>query len=352
MRKRTRRKPLLPFFFLLLVASLVVVAFLFSHVYTLITLLFEDGSRDLVDRGELNRLRREGVVDEKIPKIIHQTYANESVTGRWEVAQMTCIKLHEGWEYMLWTDAKARYFIEQEYNWFLHTYDSYPYMIQRADAIRYFVLAHYGGIYIDLDEGCILPLDPLLSLPAFLRLTTPTGISNDIMGSVPSHPFFIQAIRSLQSYARNWYVPYITVMYTTGPLFLSVIWKEYMRRDAKGDERVRVLGVEEGEVGGGKWGFWIHAQGGGSSWHGRDAKVIFWMESHWKLLALFGFLLTGFFLLFLYRLYAHLSFFQAPTRYRRKSITTSPSQRLLDIFSSLSPSSPSARERLEEHRIE
>src|SRR5947208_4237900 len=44
----------------------------------------------------------------------------------------------------LWTDAKARYLIEKEYNWFLETYDSYPYMIQRADVIRYFVLAHYG----------------------------------------------------------------------------------------------------------------------------------------------------------------------------------------------------------------
>jgi mannosyltransferase OCH1-like enzyme len=101
MRKRTRKKPFLPFFFLLLLTSLFLVAFLFSRVYTLITLLFEDGARDLIDREELNRLRREGVADEKIPKIIHQTYANESVTGRWEVAQMTCVKLHAGWEYMV-----------------------------------------------------------------------------------------------------------------------------------------------------------------------------------------------------------------------------------------------------------
>lgn len=66
------------------------------------------------------------------------------------------------------------------------------------------------------------------------------------MGSVPQHPFFLRVIQSLQSYSRNWQVPYVTVMYSTGPLFLSVIWKEYMA-EVKGDEekRVRILMPEE-----------------------------------------------------------------------------------------------------------
>jgi inositol phosphorylceramide mannosyltransferase catalytic subunit len=34
----------------------------------------------------------------------------------------------------------------------LETFDGYQFPIQRADAIRYFVLAYYGGIYIDLDD--------------------------------------------------------------------------------------------------------------------------------------------------------------------------------------------------------
>ena len=52
----------------------------------------------------------------------------------------------------MWTNEKARDFMVAEYPWFLETYDNYPQPIQRADAIRYFVLAHYGGIYIDLDD--------------------------------------------------------------------------------------------------------------------------------------------------------------------------------------------------------
>jgi len=52
----------------------------------------------------------------------------------------------------LWTDVKSREFIATEYPWFLTTFDNYSQPIQRADAIRYFVLAHFGGIYIDLDD--------------------------------------------------------------------------------------------------------------------------------------------------------------------------------------------------------
>ncbi len=57
--------------------------------------------------------------------------------------------------FQLWTDEQSRNFIAAEYPWFLETFDGYKYPIQRADSIRYFVLAHYGGIYIDLDDECI-----------------------------------------------------------------------------------------------------------------------------------------------------------------------------------------------------
>lgn len=42
------------------------------------------------------------------------------------------------------------------YPWFIETWDSYIYPIERADAIRYFALVHFGGIYIDLDDVRLL----------------------------------------------------------------------------------------------------------------------------------------------------------------------------------------------------
>ena len=52
----------------------------------------------------------------------------------------------------------SRELIATEYPWFLTTFDNYTQPIQRADAIRYFVLSHYGGIYIDLDD--VRPIGP------------------------------------------------------------------------------------------------------------------------------------------------------------------------------------------------
>jgi mannosyltransferase OCH1-like enzyme len=151
------------------------------------------------------------------------------------------------------------------------------------------VLAFYGGIYIDLDDGCNRRLDPLLSYSAWVRWTVPTGISNDAMGAVPQHPFFLTVIDSLQKYNRNWFMPYITVMYSTGPLFLSVVWKEYMWETRAVTDRVRIL-MPDGYKGY-SWSFFNITKG--SSWHGKDAQTIFWMGKHWLLLTVTGFAIAG-----------------------------------------------------------
>ncbi|OBT96944.1 hypothetical protein VE01_05574 [Pseudogymnoascus verrucosus] len=101
----------------------------------------------------------------------------------------------------LLTNSLSREFIRKEYGGFLETFDSYPFPVQRADAIRYFVLDHYGGIYLDLDDGCARRLEIMLEYPAWLRRSLPTGIGNDALGSVPHHPFIKRVIESLENYA-------------------------------------------------------------------------------------------------------------------------------------------------------
>jgi mannosyltransferase OCH1-like enzyme len=54
--------------------------------------------------------------------------------------------------HQLWTNVSSRDLLVKEYPWFVKTWDSYRFPIQRADSIRYFILVHYGGIYIDLDN--------------------------------------------------------------------------------------------------------------------------------------------------------------------------------------------------------
>lgn len=54
--------------------------------------------------------------------------------------------------HQLWTNVSSRDLLAKEYPWFVKTWDNYRFPIQRADSIRYFILVHYGGIYIDLDN--------------------------------------------------------------------------------------------------------------------------------------------------------------------------------------------------------
>lgn len=272
-----------------LVINIIIIGFLVHSVWTLLTLLFIDGSEDQISRAELPA-PNSGKISERprlIPKIIHQTYINESIPEHWQAPQQSCLDLHPDYEYKLWTDKKSREFIAAEYPWFLETFDGYEFPIQRADAIRYFVLAHFGGIYIDLDDGCNRSLDPLLAYPAWVRRTTPTGISNDAMGAIPRHPFFLRAIDSLPDYNRNWILPYITVMGSTGPLFLSIIWRHYNSAGPTGLDRVRVLFRDE--YNNHPWSFFTHHRG--SSWHGSDVGFIFWMAQHWIFLTVCGFTL-------------------------------------------------------------
>ncbi|ODQ66134.1 hypothetical protein NADFUDRAFT_46663 [Nadsonia fulvescens var. elongata DSM 6958] len=292
----------------LLIVNGIFVFIAICYLFDLITLLYDDSSRYAITSLEIDAaLSNSSTIPGQsgdnnkqtpqplIPKIIHQTYKTDIIPEDWLVAQKSCKNLHPDYEYRLWTDETSRQFIKEHYDWFLETFDNYPMPIMRADAIRYFVLYHFGGIYIDLDDGCQRSLDPLLQFRAFLRKTDPTGISNDVMGSVPHHPFFKKTIDSLKKYNHSWLIPYVTIMYSTGPLFLSVILKQYNRWGNPIADQVKVL-VKPFYKGNADKSFFFYAPG--SSWHLGDAKFIFSMGKHWFLAALFGTaLVLGFFYL-------------------------------------------------------
>lgn len=85
--------------FLITVGILVI--YLVHSVYTLLTLLVENGSADAIHSAEIPA-PNSPLIDNMphyIPKIIHQTYINESVPEHWREAQRSCIDLHEDYEY-------------------------------------------------------------------------------------------------------------------------------------------------------------------------------------------------------------------------------------------------------------
>ena len=174
--------------------SIVFFTLALSSVSTFPALLVENAAFHIVQPSELAviDLARNSSLPQLIPRIIHQTYSDTSILERWRLAQESCIKMHPDYEYKFWTDSDSCAFILKEYLWFLSTSVKHPDDIQRADAIRYFILTHYGRFYIDLDSGCRRCLDPSgNSLPGYI---SPNRLCDDGIGAAPGHHFFLYMI--------------------------------------------------------------------------------------------------------------------------------------------------------------
>jgi mannosyltransferase OCH1-like enzyme len=91
------------------------------------------------------------IENKKIPKIIHQTWKTKNIPKEFQAFCKKIKIIFKDFEYILWTDEDNRNFIKEKFGWFLPIYDGYKKNIERVDAVRYFILYEYGGIYMDLD---------------------------------------------------------------------------------------------------------------------------------------------------------------------------------------------------------
>ncbi|KAH7246771.1 nucleotide-diphospho-sugar transferase [Fusarium tricinctum] len=216
-----------------------------------------------------------------IPRILHQTSANETVPYAWTDLVQSCKSAYSDFEYKHWTDERARDFISAEYHWFLETWDTFPFNIQRADAIRYFVLYHYGGIYLDMDTLCneTIPLYQIESngaaYHAVFKSTTPTGVSNDMIIASAHHPAITKALSCILLYygvTRLWarLLPHVAVMVSAGPLFLTMALKNYLLEQPSLPEKtIQVINATELEP--------YLADFDGASWHHGDTRALMWI---------------------------------------------------------------------------
>eukprot|EP01147_Barroeca_monosierra_P004544 gene4544-8566_t len=161
----------------------------------------------------------------KIPKIIHQTYKTEHLPDDWKDTPKSWNKTHPKWKYEFWTDDRNRRFIEEHYSWFLKQFDAYPNGIQRADAIRYFILYHYGGVYADLDIVPIRNIEPMLGDAELLLPETPNlGLTNAFMAATARNDFMYFLTTQLEGNANRWFhlTRHWQIITSTGPTF---IWR-------------------------------------------------------------------------------------------------------------------------------
>lgn len=81
-----------------------------------------------------------------IPAKLHHIHLGPNPPAQeWLTARADCLKHHDSWETFLWNDTNAPQFVEEHYPHLYDMWKSYPFMVQRVDALRYMALDKYGG---------------------------------------------------------------------------------------------------------------------------------------------------------------------------------------------------------------
>ncbi|KAK4191262.1 family 32 putative glycosyltransferase [Podospora australis] len=255
-------------------------------------IFFEHAGLELTQAQVLDAYKESGPNSTRIqyiPKIIHQVFhnwhdpGNDTLPTDWTENVQKCVKLNPDFEFKLWTEKSSREFMEKEYPWFLRTYDGYHHKVQRVDAVRYFLLLHYGGIYMDLDNSCMTDLTPLLYYPVWITDGARGALSNNILGATPNHPFWTHMTMSLIPYNYNYFFPYVTISYASGQWFETDVWQNYHASLPKPsanpniEHRLYRLIMDDRPTAD-KWIFFTQERGG--SWNNWDNRFFGWIGEH------------------------------------------------------------------------
>ena len=176
------------------------------------------------------------VSNDKYTPIVFQTWKSTTVIpDNMKYWRNTWSHYHPTYQHLLWDDDMNRMFIEHYFKWFLPIYDGYTHNINRADAIRYFFLYLYGGIYADMDFECLQNFDELFNkytktsdiilgkMNTHERDKT-HGIPNAIMISKPRQEFWLCVIYYLIKNSDHSHIET-----STGPIMLYQAYEYYMK---------------------------------------------------------------------------------------------------------------------------
>ncbi|WP_245493384.1 glycosyltransferase [Mesorhizobium sp. M4B.F.Ca.ET.013.02.1.1] len=151
-----------------------------------------------------------------IPKILHQTWKTDSIPARFQAYVESWKRLHPGWTVMFWNDRMLLEFVARHYPDFLPTFCSYSQGVLRADAGRYLLLHHFGGVYADIDCECVAPFDLLTGEDRIVVCREPDTharvqagfrglpylLFNGTIASPPGHPFWLHLLSFLPGLAH------------------------------------------------------------------------------------------------------------------------------------------------------
>jgi mannosyltransferase OCH1-like enzyme len=182
-------------------------------------------------------------LDRDVPKIIHQIWFGDpskkpELTKGWESYTS------QGWQYRLWTEKdldEAATFVSKRNLDLIKTLISKKNWWAASDILRYELIRHMGGIYIDCDfhaptfANKSIPIEAVFRMKGVTFVTEHHGrnigsnsalfVMNGILVAPPNHPIFSHACETIEENINAWKGAKkdVNAMYSTGPFFLNRI---------------------------------------------------------------------------------------------------------------------------------
>ena len=195
---------------------------------------------------------------ELVPPIFHRIDLSENhadSVSKYEDAVSICQTLHPNWTHHLWTDENATEFMRKLYPDLLARYKGRRRSMEYANILKYALLDHYGGVYLNLDIGCIQPLEELRGLPFLTPGAYPVGVSKAFILSRPHHPFLRRLLEGMERRSLRRRLPGIANILNIGSMYFSNSWMGYVRSMARRgvenmseNQRVFVLADKRGNL--------------------------------------------------------------------------------------------------------
>ena len=226
---------------------------------------------------------------QSFPKIIHQTWKTNCIPKKWQISQTQWKKLHPDWEYKLWTDKQINQYIKDKHPQFLEIWNSFPHYIQKVDAIRYFILKDFGGIYSDLDIVPRIALDEFVDNMTVEAMFVSSAnfkmvgcFTNAFMISHKGATIWDSIINELYKKSDRWWHigKHLQVMNTTGPYMVTRVINNHDKiiglLPAKLFNSTAVTDIESSDI---LHRFQLNNYNSvlinifGSSWHEADSKI-------------------------------------------------------------------------------
>lgn len=153
-----------------------------------------------------------------VPRIFHWIWlGGDPLPDRHRRWQAGWRRAHPDWRHVLWTDDNLPPLRN------VAEFHSARTFAQKADIVRYEIVEHYGGVYLDTDMECLANIEPLLDgVHAFAGwLEPPAEIGIGIFGATPGHPWLVELVSQLPWAMQTGF----DILWQTGPRFFTKVTK-------------------------------------------------------------------------------------------------------------------------------